>query len=674
MAELHFLRPLWWLAWLPGLALIVLVMRAQAGGGAWRRVVDRALQPVMLIEAGTVGPRRWPFVAAVLAWTLGIVALAGPAWERLPVPVMRSQDALVVALDLSRSMDAPDLSPSRLARAKLKLLSLLDRRAGGQTGLVVFSGHAFTVTPLTTDTQTIGALIAALSTDIMPSGGSRIDRGLNQAAQLLRDADMTEGRILLLTDAAPSRDTLDAAAALRRDGYTVSVLGIGTQEGAPIPERSGGFLLDGAGNVVVPKLDPAALAELADRGGGRYSVMTTDERDLDRLLPENERPEAAELAAVEGEEAVVADAWEDAGLWVALLLLPLLALGFRRGVVACWVAVIVLLPPPAAAQPGAPAERPAPGSAQEGSLGDGLGDLWASLWRRPDQRGAAALSEQRPERAAQLFEDPRWRSAAQYRAGNYEASAETLARLDTATAHYNRGNALARSGSIEEAIAAYDRALELEPDHEDAQFNRELLRQHLAANPPAQSQDADQGEAGEDGQSGQSGERQSAGNESGAGGEQGDRSGADERSAAASEGESGRETGDRDGEGDAGQTADERSPAEAGDGESSSGSGDEGFADAEVPEGARFGDAGQGDAEPGEDTPANEAPVDASALTAVSPDDAEALEEWASSQSADQWLRRVPQDPGGLLRRKFLYQYQRLGLDREAAREAGETW
>src|SRR5690606_41941672 len=107
----HFLRPAWLLALPVGVALIVYAFRAQASGGAWRRVVDRALQPLVLTAADRYSGRRWPLIAALLAWSIATIALAGPAWERLPVPAFRSNEALVVALDLSRSMDAADLSP-----------------------------------------------------------------------------------------------------------------------------------------------------------------------------------------------------------------------------------------------------------------------------------------------------------------------------------------------------------------------------------------------------------------------------------------------------------------------------------------------------------------------------------------------------------------------------------
>ena len=166
MAEFHFLRPLWLLLLPVGAWLIWQLLRGRADAGGWRGVVEPSLRPHVLAEPEVLRDSRLALFAALVAWLVSIVGLAGPTWERLPVPAFRSDEALVVALDLSRSMNAGDVEPSRLARAKLKLLDLLERRAAGQTALVVFSTHAFTVTPLTTDVRTISSLIGAVDTDM----------------------------------------------------------------------------------------------------------------------------------------------------------------------------------------------------------------------------------------------------------------------------------------------------------------------------------------------------------------------------------------------------------------------------------------------------------------------------------------------------------------------------
>lgn len=650
--EFHFLRP-WWLAALPlGVALIVYLFRVQGSDGGWRGVVDRALQPFVLRDSGDFGGQRWPLVAALTAWSLATVALAGPAWERLPVPAFRSNEARVVALDLSRSMDAADLSPSRLARAKLKLLSLLDRRQGGQTGLVVFSTHAFTVTPLTTDTATAAALVTALSTDIMPTRGSRIAPALEQGAELIRRAGVTDGRILLMTDGDPSASDLATARALRDEGIGIDVLAVGTEDGGPIPALDGGFLTDRRGSVVVPRLDVRRLAQLAEAGGGRFSLITADDSDLERLEPP---ADPGALTEVE-DETRVAEAWRDAGLWLTVLLLPLLALGFRRG----WVAVVivcVLVPrPDALAQT---ADSPAVEGAESGGK---LADVWRSLWQRPDQRGLAALEHDRPARAAELFDDPEWRAAAQYRAGNFDASAAALGGLDTAKAHYNRGNALARSGELHGAIDAYERALELDPAHDDARYNRDLLEELLEQlEPPEQQagagQDAEPQEGDEQGDGSQE-QQADAGEPRGESGSRDEASAPGEQQAAQPSGDASQS--DDAGEDHAAEDrfAEANAPSDRSDGADREAESLDPEAGRDAETEADFDGGSDADGRPDFDS-ADEFD-DADGEHPVAADE---LERWASDQAAEQWLRRIPQDPGGLLRRKFLYQYQRLGVD-----------
>ncbi len=590
MAELHLLRP-WWLLALPvGMALAWLLLRRASGRGAWRDVVDAQLQPYVLAAPSAGRGFRWQAGAVLMALIVATVALAGPAWERVAAPAYRDDDALVVVLDMSRTMDATDVEPTRLERAKLKLLELLERRDTGQTALVVFSTHAYTVTPLSTDRRTITAMVNVLATDLMPTRGSVVASGLVKGGELLRNAGVRTGHVLLISDSEPDADALEQAGALQREGRTVSVMAVGTAQGAPIAQPGGGFLSDQRGAVVIPRLNASALRALAEAGGGRFSMLTPDGRDLDALLP-SER--GASVLADQSDGDVRADIWLDRGAWLAVALLPVLLLAFRRGLVAVWLFVL-LLPMPRA-------------EAFE----------WASLWQRQDQRGAAALEADDPVRAAELFEDPVWQGVALYRSADYARSAAALEAVDTAMAHYNRGNALARSGRLLDAIAAYDRVLALQPDHEDALFNRELLEQLLEEDPELASAGQD-----DDGQPGDDDEQeQGEGQPSGVGDPQAgaDTQGDDDRddaSAGADEGEAGDETG----------------PSESGE-----------VADM------------QDLVTDGEDQQAD----DGASLAALAED------EWSDEQVAEQWLRRVPQDPGGLLRRKFELQYQRMNTDQD---------
>jgi len=595
MSELHLLRPLWLLLLPVGAWLIWQLLRGRADSGGWRSVVDANLRPYVLAEPKVLRDSRSALVIALAAWLVAILALAGPTWERLPVPAFRSDEALVVALDLSRSMNAGDVEPSRLARAKLKLLDLLERRAAGQTALVVFSTHAFTVTPLTTDTRMISSLVAAVDTGIMPTQGGAVAAGLERAAMLLEQTGLRQGDVLLITDSEVTDQDLDAAGELASDGYRVSVLAVGTEQGAPIPRSEGGFVTDGNGQVVVPQVDLNGLQRLASAGGGRYATLTASDRDLDTLFPP---PSALPLDATldtAGGEQYEADVWLDRGVVLAVVLLPLLALCFRRGWIAVWL-LVVLAPQPRA-------------QALE----------WDDLWQRPDQRGLKAFEAEEAARAAELFEIPEWRSAAQYRAGQFEESAASLANVDTSLGHYNRGNALAKAGQLPAAIASYDRALELDPNDEDARYNRDLLQQYLEDNPQQQQQQQQQGD-----EQSQQGDSQS-----------------DSQSGEQQEGEGGDE-----------QQSDQGEQGESGESQAS-----EGADDASQPEGEPQ------DSE--QDANAGEEAAEQAAADAAGPEE---VEQWASEQAAEQWLRRIPQDPGGLLRRKFLYQYQRAGVDQNGNR------
>jgi Ca-activated chloride channel family protein len=248
-------------------------------------------------------------------------------------PVFRSEHAMVIALDLSQSMDAQDLTPSRLTRARLKVLDILAQRSSGQTALVVYSANAFTVTPLTSDNDTIAALVNSLSTDIMPSRGSNPAAAIAKGRELLQQAGIRDGGVLLVADGAGPPAARQAAAELRAAGYTLSVLGVGTLEGAPIPERGGGFVTDGAGRIAVPKLESDGLEELAEAGGGRYAVVTADDQDIDALL----RGGAGGRGAAGGPQ--VTDQWQEEGPWLLLALVPLAALAFRRG----WVMAVTAI-------------------------------------------------------------------------------------------------------------------------------------------------------------------------------------------------------------------------------------------------------------------------------------------------------------------------------------------
>ena len=565
---LHFIRPIW-LFLLPLVLIIPWAWkRTRRPAGDWSRVCDPHLLRWLSVKQVTDKGGRGGAWLAASALLIAILALAGPSWQKLPDASFSARDARVIVVDLSRSMLAEDLRPNRLTRARFRLADLLASTEEGQVGLVSFAGDAYIVSPLTSDMNTIANLLPALRPDIMPVAGSRADLALDMAASLLERSGLSRGEILLVTDSASSRDAAKARN-LRDRGILTSVLAAGTAEGAPIPS-GGGFVNDRSGNVVIARLDRSALGSLAEAGGGRYTELSATESAAGLWLDH----EGSEFAR---RDDALGERWKDMGPWLVLLLLPLALSAFRKGLfffMPLFLTGVLATPDEAVA------------------------GWWEDLWQRKDQQAFRALKEQDAEKAAALARDPSLSGEAWFRSGEYANATEAWSQAESADAHYNRGNALAHLGEYDAAIAAYDRALSIDPAMQDAVINRELVEQMKEQQEQQQQQqEGDQGDS-QDGES--SSEQQ---------------------------------------EGEQGQEGDQQ----------------QGEQEGEAQEGEQEGEPQEG--EPGE----TEGEQQMELSEAWSEEDAQAME---------QWLRRIPDDPGGLLRRKFRNQHQRRG----APEDETESW
>ena len=463
LTDFHFLRPEWFYAVIPALILYLLLKYRQSTSSNWEKAIDASLLPHLLDNPyGEIS--KSPLNLVFVAWLLAIVALAGPVWQKTDQPVHEREDAMVILFDLTKSMYADDVKPTRLVRARRKLQDLLNMRDEGVTGLVVFAGDAHVVSPLTDDTATIISMIPAITPNIMPATGSKIAPALERAVTLFEDAGVASGRILIITDEI--RDVAEAQSVARshRFSYPVSVMSVGTSDGAPIPLTSGstdsGFVKDRSGNLVIAKVEVSELQDFATVAGGRFTPMTLADEDIEYLIAPDPLLINEEFRTLERDF----DIWHEEGPWLLLLLLPLASLAFRRG----WVWSIVLL-----------CVLPAPQSyALE----------WADLWQTKDQQGLTALQQGDAERASTLFESPDWKGSALYRRQNFQDAAGEFANIETTDGRYNLGNAFAKQGRLEEAIEAYDEALTMDPDNEDAAFNKKLV-EDLLQQQQQQSQD-----------------------------------------------------------------------------------------------------------------------------------------------------------------------------------------
>ncbi|MBE2290970.1 MAG: VWA domain-containing protein, partial [Xanthomonadaceae bacterium] len=442
LPQVHFQRPLWLWALL-ALPLLWLLWRRRRREG-WRDAVDAHLLP-HLLEPGR-GRARLQLAGVSLAWVLAMGAMAGPGWRQEERPHWESRAPLVVALDLSSSMLASDLQPTRLAQARAKIDTLLRERQGGEVGLVAWAEDAYTVAPLTADAANIALFLDALAPDVMPVDGRRPERAITHAATLLHQAGFERGDILLVTGEADAA-ARDIAPAVAAQGYRISVLGLGSAGGAMYRDPASGAMR-------TVRLDEDSLRALAAAGGGRYATLGVDDADLralDVLAP------AEEVANERGGGQRV---WLDQGYWLLPPLLLLAVLAFRRGagiLAALPLALLLALPGQA--------------HAADGSGG------W---WRRADQQAQRKIE----------------RGVDAYRQGDFATAEQAFAAAGArgADAEYNLGNALARQGRFDEAIAAYDRALAQAPGMEDAAANRAVVEDARKRQPPqgGQGQPQDQ--------------------------------------------------------------------------------------------------------------------------------------------------------------------------------------
>tara|TARA_R110002110_G_scaffold415821_1_gene656775 strand:+ start:103047 stop:104858 length:1812 start_codon:yes stop_codon:yes gene_type:complete len=572
----HFLRPLFLLGLIPAVLLVATLGFLHSRNSSWHRAIDKSLLP-FLLEDDTRFRQFLPLYGLLSIWVLSTIALAGPTWQQIPAPVQEREDALVIVQDLSLSMYSTDLNPSRLVRAQRKLIDLLNSRdEEGQTALVVYAGSAHTVTPLTDDIATINNMVPALDPNIMPVLGSNPEAGVSQAITLLENAQLTDASILLVTDGINRADINAISEIINNTQHQLLILGVGTEEGAPIPTEDG-FLRDQNNSIVIPRLNRELLEDLAAAVGGRYTDAVLTDEDIDFLLSRGIFEDNQNLRDVDQDF----DTWAEAGPWLLLLVLPLAALAFRRG----WLlglAMLFLINPQQQA----------------------MALSWQDLWLNKDQQGSRAFDSAEFDSAAQLFEDQDWRASSHYRSGDYEAALAELNQMEGPQAEYNRGNTLARLQRYEEALAAYDQVLDQQPDHTDAQANRQIV-QNLLEQQQQQEQENQEQQQDDQGQDQQQSDDQ----------QQGESEQQEQQSAQENQQEQQQEESD--------EAPQEQQQSEVTDS-----------------------DAGQ------EDENQDEQPEPEQTLA----DQGESEEE----QAMQQWLGRIEDNPGELLRNKFRYQTQQL--------------
>lgn len=428
--DFHFLRPWYLLLLFLPLLFYWKFFRGVRNKSSWEAVCDKRLLDFLLVR-GSSAQRRAVSYLAFAGFVGAVLALSGPTWQKKEVPDLAPENPVMLLLNMSTDMAVRDLTPNRLTRAKFEISDLLKLLQNVQAGLIVYTREPFLITPITEDLSLIENLLPAVVFNIMPANGDRLDRAVALAVEKFRNAQYASGSIVVFTSDVGERFdlALEEAEKAKAAGFVLNVVAVSPQ----IPEK---------------------LKLLAAAGGG--VCVGSGTAGVEQIAREIEKTISDELKISEN----LRSDWDDFGYF--LLIIPLLCClyFFRRGIL---VLAFVL---------------------------SGTVSAQAGFFLNSNQEGLKAYNGGDYQAAAQKFEDSRWKASALYKAGNYEEAFREFSKNGDAEALYNQGNALAKSGKIEEAVKKYEEVLQKEPGHEDAKFNLEYLkRQQEQQNQQQQNQD-----------------------------------------------------------------------------------------------------------------------------------------------------------------------------------------
>lgn len=459
----HWLRPLWLLTLIPLFILSPLIWRRAKSDRMATQVIAPHLAHHLVRIQGKHNAWARP-LSVLTAVMICIVALAGPAVEKIDVPAFTTDRGAVLLFDASIDTRAQDVVPDRHTRLRFKAVDLVNRMHEGQLGLVAYAGDAFTVTPLTRDNRNILQSLTVLEPEVMPTDGNYPLLGFEEASRLLQAAGYRDGDIFWFTGGIQQRDMDDIRRHLRDKNWRVHILAVGTPDGAPIRGADGELVRDPQGRIIIPRLIPDYLQTITRITGGRYQTYTQDHQDVEQLIAAAARDQTDFVEAFEQ-----GDAWRDLGPWIALLLVPFALYAARRGVVYALPIVFVPLIM-------SPTSHAAPPAGDLSPVNRAQLSWLERMFLTRDQQAQRLQTFGDYASAADVYQSAEHRALAHYRAGQYAEAAALYSELPGAHARFNQGNALAQLGEFDAALDAYQQALSKRPDWQEAQDNYTLIK------------------------------------------------------------------------------------------------------------------------------------------------------------------------------------------------------
>lgn len=441
---LYFIRPLWLWAILPLSLILWWVYRSlDKNKGAWSNVIEAPLLKALSI-GNIIKQSKTPFWLFSFSSLILIIALSGPSFFKYPHQTFKIKQTLFVVLDLSPSMNATDVKPSRVKRSIFAIKSLLKKEFPDEVSLVVFSHEPYLISPPTADKKTILSLIDGINTEILPNKGSNLEMTFAYIQKLINGRPKGKNNILLLTDIEKiSKNTLPLVKKFKNNGTQISVIAIATEQGAPIPTETG--LLKHNGSVVISKLNEKLLRSISRNSGGLYQNLYDTPNAIDNFLLFKQQIFKKLLEKQKNKQVIV---WVDLGIWLSLLLIPFALLTFRRGYLLTLPLLLMFQNQPEA----------------------------YSLFKTDNQLGQQHFVNEDYQKAALNFKNPDWKASSLYKAKLYDEALDAFAKLGQT---YNEANALAKLGHFKKSIKKYQRIKKNNPNYKNVLENIKLLKKLL---------------------------------------------------------------------------------------------------------------------------------------------------------------------------------------------------
>ena len=428
--EFHFLRPYWLIALIIPVLFYYGVVKYRKVISSWADICDENLLEFLLIKSEN-NKRRTPLILAIFIMIFIILALSGPTWMKKNNPSLSIDNPVMILLNVSSDMWVKDISPSRIVRAKYIVKDLIKQFKSTETGFLVYSREPFIITPLTEDVSLIDNLLPMIDLDIMPENGDRLDRAINLAVDRLNEAGYKKGNIIVLaTDVGERFDAaLDSANNASKIGFDINIIGINSKNNEK-------------------------LKMIAEKGSGLYISYN---QSLDGLIDKINDVLVNELKQSDNMQTV----WIDMGYYFLFLPAFILLYFFRKGV----LIILFLLSVTSVAE--------------------------ASWFLNKNQQAMKFFEEKDYGKAEKTFEDKKWKAVSAYRNGDFDVSYDNFSSFNDLVSLYNQGNALAKSGKIEDAIKKYEEVLKQDANFEDARFNLEYLKKQQQNQQNQQNQNSE---------------------------------------------------------------------------------------------------------------------------------------------------------------------------------------